>query len=458
MLLKEIGFEYLLEKVFLVNHCTPTSIAQYEHFELSGDDLKVKLSAFDKIREYIASNPKPINETSLILGIMSTFAYSHPDENMKNDAMRFIQIHFDGIIYNLERIVPELESTFQKKSIGFYKHIILMPFSYELMEIASHPNNFPWLVHDRNNYGIKYLLGYMAMVNFKKFDKWFCTSPRDDLKMLFIAYLYDPVYSGSHVSYQFMESKNPLLRVTGIFNALPISKFMPVHGRSVDIKDILSLPITDKEKAYVTLYYFIKEYGAKGFDELDVDDKLKKDLGVIGQCNHMNNLDDSLLRDSHLQEYNYEIARRLIEVLSDNNQKNELMRYLLHNILDNLHDEYIGTHDLMSANVLGRAMISIDSDITDEIVGLFDKMYKEIYQPYFHIRRYTTWSIGVSKLMFYLIALFVKYSNDGKFEELTAYVKKYKTVKDGHSHHMNNDLESFLGQIEEYIVSASPSQ
>ena len=457
MLLEEIGFEYMLKEIFSISDFTPVTIAQTEHFEISDDELKIKPSAYGKINEYLTNSTKPINETMLALGIMSTFAYSHPDDTLEENAMHYIQTHFNNIIENLESIVPSQEHSFFKKAKGFYSQIIEHKFSYNLLEIASHPNDFPWLVQERNSYGIRYLLAFMARANFEDFDKWFNSTERTDLKMLFVNFICDSFHTEEYVTPNFHKSNNALLRTIGIFKDFPISMHFPAINRDFKIKDIQTTPIADKEKAYITLYYFTERYRAKELGELDTDKELSDDLDSIGQSAYMKMLDAAVLEDFDLQSYNYEITRRIVEALEDNSQRNNLLIYLFHMIKDSVNDEHIGIHNLMAANILGRMLITLDEKPTKEIAKLFDKTYKEIYHPYFHIRHYGTWSTGITRLMFYLISLFVIYSSSGEFDLLSTYINKYKTVKNEYRHHMNDDLESILGQINENIADASQS-
>lgn len=89
---------------------------------------------------------------------------------------------------------------------------------------------------------------------------------------------------------------------------------------------------------------------------------------------------------------------------------------------------------------------------SDEIL-LVDKVYKEIHHPYVYSRHNILWSTSIVKLMFYLISLFIKYTNSEKIDLLTAYVNKYKNVKHVYYHNMDDELESILGQIAENIAA-----
>ena len=143
----------------------------------------------------------------------------------------------------------------------------------------------------------------------------------------------------------------------------------------------------------------------------------------------------------------------MIESLKDEKQKNDLLVYLYHKVKDSAHEKHITIHNLMSANVLGRMLIVLNDEHTKEIKRLFDKVYKEIYHPYVYNRHYRLWSTSVLKLMFYLISLFIKYTNSEKIDLLTAYVNKYKNVKKKYHHHMDDELESILGQVTENIAA-----
>jgi hypothetical protein len=452
MLLKEIGFEYLLKEIFSISDFTQEAVAQTEHFELSDNELKIKPSAYGKINEYLTNKTNEINETLFILGVMSTFAYSHPDNTLESNTTHYIHAHFNSIIENLESIVPNQEQSFYKRLTGVYSQLVELEFSYDLLESVSHPQNFHRLVQERNNWGISFLLLYIAHVNFEKFDEWFNNTKRVDLKSLFVNFIFDSSHIEKYVSHDFQNSKNALLRTIGIFKDFPISMHFPAVKRDFKIKDIQTTVISDKEKAYVTLYYFTERYRAKELGELDADEELSGDLNSIGQFVYMKMLNAGVLKDFGLQSYNYEITRRVIESLEDNNQKNDLMVNLFHKIKESANDEHIGIHNLKAANILGRTLIALDEKPTKEITRLFDKTYKEIYQPYFHIRHFRAWSTGVLRLMFYLIPLFVKYTNSGEIDLLSVYINKYKDVKHDYHHHMNDDLISILDQITKEIA------
>lgn len=453
MLSKEIGFTYLLNEVFSIQELSPETLSQSCYFEWAGEDLKVKPSAHSKINEYFSEKALSDNKALLILGVMSTFAYSHPDETIKKNAMSYTQKHFNNILDNLENTIPCQEASFYEKGKQFYSQLISLPFSYKLLEVLSHPD-FPWLVHARHNYGIRYLLAYMARVNFDGFDEWFNNTKRADLKLLFVNFIFDSFHIEEYVNDNFQKSNNALLRTTSIFKDFPISRYFPAINRDFEIKDIQTSLIPDKEKAYIVLYYHMEEYRGSELNKLDTDNKLSDGLDYIGKSPFMRNLDVEALKEFDLQ-YNYEITRRLIESLNDEKQKTELLLYLCHKVKGSAQEEHITIHNLMAANALGRMLVVLNDEHTKEIERLFDKVYKEIHHPYVYSRHNILWSTSIMKLMFYLISLFIKYTNSEKIDLLTAYVNKYKNVKHVYYHNMDDELESILGQITENIASGS---
>lgn len=454
MLSKEIGFTYLLNEVFSIHELSPETLNQTEYFEWAGEHLKVKPSGHSKINKYFAEKTLADNKTLLILGVMSTFAYSHPDKTIKKNAMSYTQKHFNNILDNLEYIIPSQEDSFYEKGRQFYSQLISLSYSYKLLEVLSRPD-FPRLIRERHNYGIRCLLAYMARVNFDGFDEWFNNTKRADLKLLFVNFIFDSFHIEEYVNNNFQKSNNALLRTTSIFKDFPISRYSPAINRDFEIKDIQTSLIPDKEKAYIVLYYHMEEYRGSELNKLDTDNKLSDGLDYIGKSPFMRNLDVEALKEFDLQFYNYEITRRLIESLNDEKQKNDLLVYLYHKVKDSVHEKHIAIHNLMAANVLGRMLIVLNDEHTKEIERLFDKIYKEIHHPYVYCRHNILWSTSVMKLMFYLISLFIKYTNSEKIDLLAAYVNKYKNVKHVYYHNMDDELESILRQVTENIASGS---
>jgi len=447
VLIKEIGFRYLLNEVFSIQALSPEALNQSDYFERTGDDLKVKPSVHDKINEYFAEKTQAGNKTLLILGVISTFAYSHPSETIVKNTHSYLRKHFHDILNNLEDTIPWQDDSFYEKGKQFYNQLISLPFSYKLLDSLSH-TRFPQLVHERHNYGIRYLLAYMARVNFDGFDEWFNNTKRTDLKLLFVNFIFDSFHVEEYVSDNYQKSNNPLLRTTSIFKIFSTSRYFPAIDRDSDIKEIQTSLIPDKEKAYLTLYYFMEKYRGIEFNDLDGDNRFNDDLAYLGQLSFMYNLNVEDLKEFDLHFYNYEITRRFIESLKNENQKNDLLIYLYHKVRDSIITEHLTIHNLMSANVLGRILLVLNQDYTTKIGKLFNKTYETINQPYFFYRQNRLWGTSVLKLMFYLISLYVKYTNSEKIDSLIPYVNKYKNVKKKYYHPMDNELESIFGQIE----------
>lgn len=446
MLINEVGFVYLLRKIFSIEDVSSEYLLKTAYFEGSENNIKINQPGYEKINNYLEKEKKESNSCLFILGALSTFAYGHPNDAIKNNARKYIGNHYDNILKKLEENIPDQDNTFNEYGKQFSRHLLNIPFSYELIKIISTPR-FPGLLKKRENYGIRNLLAYLAAVDFKKFDEWFNITKREDLKILFIHFLLDWRYIEECVKKDFQKSLSPYLRVLSIFKDFPLSRFFPAFEKEVKIKDIVNTYISDKEKSYIAFYHFIEKYREPESTKLDTDKELKEELEFIGKSSFIKHFDVKILNDFSLHSYSYEMVRIFIEAIEDDKQKTELLVCFFEELKDTINTEHITPRNFLVGNTVGRILLSLEEKHTQEIEKLFHDTHRKTYHPYLFFRKNKLWSKNISKLAIYLIALYIKHKSSVKSDNLDDYIVKFHEVKKDYFHILNKELEERLNQI-----------
>jgi hypothetical protein len=444
MLTEELGFKDLIDKIFGIKEDSGTSLLSSTCFEGDENHIKINQKGYEAIRNHLKSQ-KEI-PTSLLLGACAVLAYGHADEEFKKTIEKVTQENSKTIISDIESLIPEQYSSLNQEGVQYYENLIKTPFSYRLLELLDTPH-FPKLFNKRNQYGIGYLLYYLAQNAFAEMDDWFNQTCRIDLKVILINKILDDYSFVFFKNENFQNSKNSIFKAIYAHSKFPLSRFLQLDSSPKDIKDLKDTNFDDNEKLYVALYYFLDNYRASNTNELDNNDKFYKELQFIANSQILNQLNVDLIKEIKLQSFNFETARRLFGVIDNQEVKKSLLAYLLEKLNQTINKDFIIANDLLLANISGRLLLFLGDKYVDKTINLFTKTYQEIYHPFIFNRNNKLWTNNVPKLLYYLISLFVYYKSKDITENLVEYIEKYESVKRDLPHYLNDDLEYILLQI-----------
>ncbi len=301
---------------------------------------------------------------------------------------------------------------------------------------------------DNNLFGINQLLKYLCKFVPKSFDNWFFDTKRIDLQIISVyVMMIDNYFIKEHFT-----SKIPFLRSTSI-----LTQMLHTNIRTIDltIEDVSKLDINDKEKILLILFSLDKKYGHRVFIKDNEEfDRLHKDIKTIDSF--LNKTLDLTVIEELVSNIKIDVLIISIYVLQDSSKKSALCEPLINFLEEKLSNiEYLLPHDLDYADRY-KIILDIDEENCfrriDSIIEKFDKLYKEISEPYFYYRKNKNWDNDLFKMLYYLrVSLFLYKSNnkvrDNYREQFLEMQNKFLSVKQDHIKIGIIDLEPILEQI-----------
>jgi len=361
MLINEIGFDILLEEILKIKDISVDSLFASKFFQGNEDNIHITEECYSEIFEYL-NNTRKIS-TKLFLGILSTLAYGHPPDELKEMIGKSLQQNVTTIFENIDELIPSQTNNLNQAYFQYYKEITETPFSrklFHLLDIAHHPD----LIKVRNLYGICYFLSFLSEYVFTEFDKWFKNTKRDDLKVLFIGWScrHDHLFIFKDSKYEI--SINPCFKAAHVIIEYPLSRYVSYTKRNIN--EINASKLEDKEKLYGFLYYLIECYRGNEAKEFDENIILEEELQELSSQSYLALLNKDILEEFNINIHNYEITRRIITLVNDTKIKEELLVYLFNKIikmLDTIQDPTTFTgYDLLIANTFGRILKELNTD------------------------------------------------------------------------------------------------
>ena len=177
---------------------------------------------------------------------------------------------------------------------------------------------------------------------------------------------------------------------------------------------------------------------------------LEEELKNLSEQAFLDLINIDILKEFEVNKYNYEITRKIINLIKDAEKRNELLVYLFENMANTVEINEsdatsITVYDLMVANILGRVLKELDKMFFDKILERFNKAYDSIILPYSFFKKKDLWYLNISKLIFYLIAIYVyDYPNMGNINDC---LEKYNKAKNNLSHFSDKEFENIIKQI-----------
>ena len=120
-------------------------------------NLHIKKKGYNLIMAYLAKNNYVINNFNLLLGILATLAYGHPDIKYKRAVKITILKNKALILNNIDKLSFIAKDNFNIEEFYKLSKIVNRKFSFELLELL----DSPWIefrLHKKYFYGINYLL------------------------------------------------------------------------------------------------------------------------------------------------------------------------------------------------------------------------------------------------------------------------------------------------------------
>lgn len=380
-------------------------------------------------------------DLKVLIGGLNLLAYGHIKN--KEPLIKYVKNFSEQIFMNLDAIVPNIDGNFDKRTEQYYKDIINAEFSYNLLKSIdiAHYN-----ILTNGNYGLTYLLVWLAENCYLDFEEWHLQTTRKDLKVYFayiVMYNYKLIFSKSSCC---TKSKISWLKAYCILSRYNISRFIS-HGKGA-ISEIISSSLDDKEKLDILIFYLFKNYTR--FDgNFENKEQLLQDLNLFQQINWQHLFTVDYLKSINLWLGEYYILNEIIKLIECKSTRISLYDYILEKIELYLEKDLPTGHEILLSNVYGQ----IISDYGELVISATEDKYNTIknllLKPYSYHRNKEQWKLNICKLMFYTIALYiVNITNAVKCKNL---IDTFINAKNELPHYLDKDINSFMAQLQQQL-------
>ncbi|QOG13115.1 hypothetical protein [Arcobacter sp. FWKO B] len=435
MITHEIGVSEMLKEIFCINNDEDLILS--DDFETENlEFLKVKDSAYKKMIEYLKNS----NSFSfdIFLAINTTLAYGHHPSELDLEIEKYITKYIDNFIEEIGSI-KDLNRYLNKESVQNYESVVVNKISYDLIKnIITLSLYHSRLYKDEHIYGVQNLLLNLSKYSHEKFSRWFLTTNRNDLKVIFIDATLNFMGSVDSFSESNIDSEIPFVRAFSKTIFYNIDRNLKLPNMQKYFYDLSS----NEENMYFVLYYFSNRvFDLKNQNSLnELNDEIKK------ASRYLNYLNEDILKE-FLRYINISVAYGLVDEIQDNNLKIELFTVCFKNLESKIElEKFVSNHTIEEANILGNILLNVDETNVNDFFKQFNEFVKAMQEPYYVYRFHNQWDKQISILTHYLIAIFIYFSEkkDNKYLE---YKDKLIEVKKNFIHTNDNYIEEILKQI-----------
>ena len=436
-MVNEIGFEEMTKTIFFVNE--KNELIERNYFEGTLPNLHLTEKGYDKIINYLNNNS--FQNMDILLIILSSLAYGHPSEKMKKTLAYFITKNKDIIFNNIDTLENIIEIELNKEKSQVVQSIIDMEMSFNLLETLSNIINFMWrgfdLYKKEKLYGLGYLFLYLSKYCHNDFEEWFLKTKSNKLKIIYTNEQLDSL-NIFDIEEVYINSKINFVR--GLAKLVIYVKEFKLTDNQKSIMDLEP----NEENVYFTIFSLdLKYYGKLYKDDID---KLNKRLIEIKE--YLQFLSPSIIKE-FLIRVDTNILYGMVNEVINQKQRfsiyDELLKYLDTNI-DLL--TLTNFEKIEEANIYGAILFEIDDEQRIiEIKNKFDIIFKEIDEPYYFYRFHNDWRMSLNKLLYYLIVIFIYYSNKDKRDTFLIYKEKINNIKKDFEFFKYEQVNNLLEQI-----------
>lgn len=435
MITDEIGVSEMLKEIFCMNNKEDLILS--DDFETKNlEFVKVKDSAYKKMIEYLKNNNS--FSMDIFLAINTTLAYGHYPKEINLEIGKYITKYIDTIIKEIDSI-EDLTKYFNKESVQNYESILVNNISYDLIKnIITLSLYHSKLYKDKYIYGVQDLLLNLSKYSHEKFSKWFLTTNRNDLKVIYADATLNFMTSIDSLSESNINSDIPFIRAFSkiIFYNIDRNLILPnIHKHFYDLD-------SNEENIYFILYYFSnKSFDLKNQNSIS---ELNNDITKVSK--YLNYLNQNILKE-FLRYINISIIYGIIDEIKDSSLKIELFKVLFTDLETRIElEEFISNFTIEKANILGNILLMLDEKNLKEFLKKFNELVVKMQEPYYVYRFHNQWNKQISILIHYLIAIFV-YFKEKKNDEYLVYKNKFLNLRKRFIHTNENYIVDILEQI-----------
>lgn len=457
----------ILLKIFNINNFDDNTIENCKYLELNKgelEDIRINKSGFEKINEYLKDFKYNFEE---LLYFLSLYGNNNRDYfNTIKDSLEII------IKNNKKQIFLDLEKTsldvkvFDKISVEIYKGFINInnisnDILYNITVLIAHPKNL-YKDYKCRYYGLEVLM-YTLFEKFKNsFEKWFLKSKNENLKLIFVSRCFDWrfLHIGWLLDISNIKSEIPLVKIINIMMFFKVDKhWLPIHlltNNTLNFEDILKYrSISYQDKLAYLLYYVEKNFRIVNYENIDTEKQKIKELNILLNRfkNVIQNIDIENLNDHNY--INSFIIYLIISKLKDKGKMRSLYKYLINERLKKnielIESETWNFSRVLESNVYGIILKKIkDNELINEVKENFDILCKEANLPYFYYTNRKLWSSNISKMLYYLIVIFIFYKKKNK-EEIKNYKNKFLQAKKEFEHFFDREQDNQLSVMKQIL-------
>ena len=461
----------ILFKIFNIDNFDTDTIKNCSYLELNEDGLesiKINKSGFEKINEYLKCWKYSFEE---LLYFISLRGYN--GRNNFNIIEKSLEI---VIKKNKKQIFLDLEGTkidesiFEKVSAELYENFI----NIKIITNAILHNIVVFIGRSRSLYNdyknTYYSFEVLMLILFKEFkndfEKWFLMSKNKYLKLMFISKCFNWWLSNIDwlLNINNIKSKIPLVRIINTMMYFKIdNRWLPANflpDNNLKFENILKYrSISHQDKIIYLLYYIDKNFRIVNYENIDKEKQKIKELNIL--LNKFKNVIQNITKeviDDHRYVDSY-ILYLIISKLKDKDKMKNLYEYLIENRLKKniklIESETWNFSRVLESNVYGVILKKIkDTKLIEEIENNFEYLCEKTCLPYFYYINNELWSSNISKMLYYLIVIFIFYNGKDR-KKIKKYKNTFLQVKKGFRHFFDvkqyNQL-SVMKQILDQIV------
>lgn len=430
---EQIGYNELIKYVF--NNMDIEELIENKYFESSSSITDI---GYQRIKEYLENNQQ-ISDFNLLLGILSTLAYGHPEE-IEDNIQTLIINNKELIRSNIDSLEKIIHGTLKLEELNSINSIINMQMSFELLNFLDN-DWIEYRLHKKYFYGINYLLVYFSMYCYNDFESWFLSTKSDNLKTIFASqllsssnlYQFKKIYLNSNIDF--------LRAISKVTFFTHKEKFFEHQKQITDLA-------VDKESIYFIMLYIKKNFYKLTQENINTFEQTIENLKQHFQFISTNNL-------SEFTKYmNFEVIYKIIHKIDNSDNRKNLLYQILNEIKNKFNSffdkSYISSDEIEKVNLYGQIVLVLQE--SEEIINIkkcFDELYNKISEPYYFYRFNDKWKLSLKELVYYLIILYIFYFDvEEKHSVITTYKEKINNTFKEYNFYNIDEFKALLKQVE----------
>lgn len=464
----------ILLKVFNIEDFDKTTIKNCQYLDENKDDLelfKINKEGFSRIKEYLNNFEYSFEE---LLFFISLKACSNK-ENFKiiiEPLEKIIKSCKEQIFKDLDKYKID-SKCFDKLHVGLYQSFLDIKDTTSFLDYILHNIVFSisrsesiYKRGEQNYYDIEYLTEYLFKYHKKDFENWFFKTKNNNIKLIFVysCFTFEYFDTSFILDKENINSKIAIVRIINILMFFGINNhLLPLSILGNDIlkfEDILQCKrISDNEKLYYLFYYVNNNFRMLNSNNLQTEkENEKKLLDILKKFKRI--LQDITEQDlENIKNLSEIIIFDIISIVKDSKKKNDLyevyIKKYLKKDIEAIFDRSYDIEKILKANIYGAILRrSKNGKLIEEVENQFKLSEEKVNIPYYYYTNHKLWEFNISKMMYYLIVIYIFYhrKNKGKIKE---YKERFKKAKKEFFHYFyrkdeirtKSFFEELLGQI-----------